>query len=769
MKLESGTVTRTSATLAVAVILLGLALQGHGGSSRPPEAAHPAVPADAADPADPRSAPAPPWSRPLDPASEQAATALREGRCGDARELVASRLGAAGTAASEPAGRLNRLVAGFYAHACDAPEAAQDHLARAAQPGGPLEDWRLLILGRSAHARGDEEAARKALTELLSRHRSSPLWEQALVAEVDRAAEAAEVEHALELVRWSRDQERLSAATVGRVEEVAWTLGTEQEDLAVQTAAARRLLTHAPLQAAELEVLDVFRRPDGDVSWRAVLSGEELQDRARALLDADLAPAALDALDLIPEDRRDLDWSLAAAEALTRDERPREALDHLDRAAPADRAELSAAAWARYRAYDELASPLGAGSTLSADERRRLEEAATAQLRRVATLRADPELAATALRKLFVRYTDEERFEAAMDVLRALRRLDPDDGTGADHLWNRGWQEYRRENYTGAAGYWAELASMYPDRRETRRGRYWTARAFQHLGHGERAREVFREIASSDVTDFYRKHALAYLTGQGHPADPGSFRDPSAETGQWPHDPKLARARFLSDLGLDELALVELEARGPSAERRARQALTALVLSRQGKHRSGIPHLRRAFPALGGPQQASVPPEALRLYYPRAFDVAVRRAVEGSQVPAHLVYGIIREESAFDVTALSHAGARGLMQLMPATGREIARRLGLGYELARLDDPEFNVRLGTTYFGQLLGMFDGRTELALAGYNGGPYRMKRLWRQAGPQAEMDLFLENLPVTESRDYVKRVLVFADSYERLYELR
>ncbi|HSL84036.1 MAG TPA: lytic transglycosylase domain-containing protein, partial [Thermoanaerobaculia bacterium] len=122
--------------------------------------------------------------------------------------------------------------------------------------------------------------------------------------------------------------------------------------------------------------------------------------------------------------------------------------------------------------------------------------------------------------------------------------------------------------------------------------------------------------------------------------------------------------------------------------------------------------------------------------------------------------------SAFDVTAMSRVGARGLMQVMPATGREVAGKLGLAYSESRLDDPAYNVRLGSTYFGQVLRMFDGGTELALAGYNGGPYRMKRLWREAGPRAELDFFLESLPIEESRNYVKRVLVFSDSYERMY---
>jgi len=106
------------------------------------------------------------------------------------------------------------------------------------------------------------------------------------------------------------------------------------------------------------------------------------------------------------------------------------------------------------------------------------------------------------------------------------------------------------------------------------------------------------------------------------------------------------------------------------------------------------------------------------------------------------------------------------MQVMPATGREIARRLGLKYTQEQSNDPGFSIQLGTTYYKQVRSMFDNDDELSLAGYNAGPYRIKRLWRKAGANAELDRFLETLDLAETRSYVKRVLLFADSYERLY---
>jgi soluble lytic murein transglycosylase len=92
--------------------------------------------------------------------------------------------------------------------------------------------------------------------------------------------------------------------------------------------------------------------------------------------------------------------------------------------------------------------------------------------------------------------------------------------------------------------------------------------------------------------------------------------------------------------------------------------------------------------------------------------------------------------------------------------------MGVKYSTDRLSDPEFSIRLGTTYFSQVLEMFEGNEVLALAGYNGGPYRIKRLWSQHGSNAELDLFVEGLNLPETRSYVKRILLYSDSYRQLY---
>ncbi len=750
MKFSVRSVLPASGLLALILGLVTFSLQGES----EPETPTPGVPEAAAAP---RS-----LAAPSDPAYETAATDLRQRRCDAAQDALAPLLSASGER-----GRFARLVSGFYAHACEDVALASERLSAAAEPGGPLEDWRLLLLAESAYAAGRPETAARAQDELLADHRDSPLWPRALVAAIERSADSGQAAHAVDLVRWSRSQKELSPETIGEIEAVAWRVGQERQDLTVQAHAARRLLIYAPLTAAELGVVELFRRPDGSVAWRAILTGDEIERRARALLDDDLADDALATLGEVPGNERDLSWALLRARALTESARAREALAVLDQARPADAGERTDVEWARARAYADLAEPLASGARLSVAQRRRMRRASHDHDSEVVRLGADPALAGRALRRLFADYAADDQFDAAVEALHAVRMLDPEDTTGASYLWGLGWKQYQQANFSGAVGDWSELASLYPESPDARSGRYWTARAFDRLGQRDRARAILEEIAAADTTDFYRRHALARLGSAG--GDGGAARGAAGEAPAeqpWPVDPDLARARLLTDLGLDDLALAEIEARGDSVDRRAREALTGLALSRLGKRRAGIPHLRRAFPALGGPYQASVPVAVRRLYYPLAFEDAIRAAARSSGVPTPLLFGIVRKESAFDLTATSHAGARGLMQLMPATGREVARKLGLPYSSTRLEEPAYNVRLGAAYFRQVMEMFDDRTELALAGYNGGPYRVKRLWRKAGPGAEVDYFLENLPVEESRDYAKRVLLYSDSYEQLY---
>ena len=116
-------------------------------------------------------------------------------------------------------------------------------------------------------------------------------------------------------------------------------------------------------------------------------------------------------------------------------------------------------------------------------------------------------------------------------------------------------------------------------------------------------------------------------------------------------------------------------------------------------------------------------------------------------------------------TLRSHAGASGLMQLMPATARWTARKIGLAYSPETIIDPGINLRLGTGYLKLVLDAFDGSQALAAAAYNAGPNRPRR-WRE-GPPMDSAAWAENIPFPETRDYVKKVLLNATVYAALLD--
>ena len=132
----------------------------------------------------------------------------------------------------------------------------------------------------------------------------------------------------------------------------------------------------------------------------------------------------------------------------------------------------------------------------------------------------------------------------------------------------------------------------------------------------------------------------------------------------------------------------------------------------------------------------------------------------------YLVAALIRQESEFNAKVISHANAYGLMQLLPSTGRDLARHFGVRRLAAsQLLVSDRNIQLGTLYFHNLMTSYAGQPELALASYNAGPGRAA-LWRSWGPFREQAEFIETIPFHETRGYIQIVLRNADVYRRLY---
>jgi soluble lytic murein transglycosylase len=146
--------------------------------------------------------------------------------------------------------------------------------------------------------------------------------------------------------------------------------------------------------------------------------------------------------------------------------------------------------------------------------------------------------------------------------------------------------------------------------------------------------------------------------------------------------------------------------------------------------------------------------------FPTPFRAEVSAQAREIGLDPAYVYGLIRQESRFIMDARSGVGASGLMQIMPATARWTAKKIGLSYHPGLIADRDTNLRLGTAYLKLVLDDFGGSQALAAAAYNAGP-RRPRKWRE-GPPLEPAIWAENIPFPETREYVKRVLANATYY-------
>ena len=152
----------------------------------------------------------------------------------------------------------------------------------------------------------------------------------------------------------------------------------------------------------------------------------------------------------------------------------------------------------------------------------------------------------------------------------------------------------------------------------------------------------------------------------------------------------------------------------------------------------------------------------LDLRFPLAYEHLYRQAATRTGVALPLLMGLSRQESLFRSDARSSAGARGLMQLMPSTAREVAKRLGKSQpSTSDLYQPTLNIELGSTYLADRLADLNGNRALAAAAYNGGPHNLKK-WLNAYGNQPLDLFIESIRFRETREYVKLVLSFSAVY-------
>jgi soluble lytic murein transglycosylase len=175
--------------------------------------------------------------------------------------------------------------------------------------------------------------------------------------------------------------------------------------------------------------------------------------------------------------------------------------------------------------------------------------------------------------------------------------------------------------------------------------------------------------------------------------------------------------------------------------------------------------LQRAHPEYLAYQGDEISREEWEIFFPLREWETIQQEAKANGLDPFIVAGLIRQESVFDANARSRANAIGLMQLLPSTGRLVANKKGTGPITAdQLYNPRLNIVLGTSYLADMCRQF-GRYEYAFAAYNAGPGRVVN-WLKTLPTAELDVWIDAIPITETRLYVQGVLRNTAHYRRLY---
>jgi soluble lytic murein transglycosylase len=325
--------------------------------------------------------------------------------------------------------------------------------------------------------------------------------------------------------------------------------------------------------------------------------------------------------------------------------------------------------------------------------------------------------------------------------------------------WLSGWIALQfLSDHEGALNHFVRMFGMVKSSISQARGAYWAARATEAMGQSEKA-VVWDRIAAMHSTTYYGQLSAERLSPGTRLAFPGFIKPSAEEAVAFARHEMMRVVEVLSAIGKKEemgTFIMALYKAKETAEWRALAVAlaynhgrqdTAIILAKKSAQRGHV-LVAGVYPSVSLPKSGS--------------------GMSAAEIP--LVLSIIRQESAFDPTSTSRAGARGLMQIMPRTALLTAKKFKKPYSRERLlNDPYYNLELGQAYLEMRLEEFGGSYPLTLAAYNAGPANAKRWMRTNGdprnPEVDVVNWVEMIPYAETRNYVQRVMETLQVYRHL----
>lgn len=657
--------------------------------------------------------------------------------------------------AREDAGALAWLVVG-YAHVIDHDCAkAIDPLSRAKPLAGDLGDYVAYYLGLCYLQTGRQSEGMATLANFSSAFPDSLMARDAHLAYANgllgqgRAAEAAEL----------LEKDRLPARSdielaVGRAYAALGQTGKAAEAF---SNVYFKMPTSPEADAAYSELLKLRGAPPTTAAQRKARA--ELLIKARRYADAASEFGEL-AAHASPEERpqAELDY----ADALHRAGRNREAKAEITNL-PGANAEQSA-----HRLYilAEIAWATDDNTTFYRTVDQLRETASTS-----------PWLEAALLSAANLHLVHHE-YDQALDCYRELQQRFPNGSKASYAHWKTAWLTLRQGRNQEARKLLEEQISLYPGGNEANAALYWRARLAEEDNQPAMARAFYEKLSDRYRNYYYAELARERLQKLPQvPDPPGEFplldRIPPLQHAEKitlteaPSDNlHLQKAKLLGNGGLVDFAASEMQAAAKEDPGSWALAETAELFTDTGHYDRAIETMKRSVPSYFAVDISMLPREYWEALFPRPYWPDLKKFSEKNGLDPYLVASLIRQESEFNPLAVSRANAVGLMQLLPKTGKVVARQEHVKhYNASLLYTPTMNLQLGTRYFRGMVDQFGGSFEHALAAYNAGSDRVEE-WMGQGPYRDSPEFVESIPFTETREYVQAIMRNANVYRQLY---
>jgi soluble lytic murein transglycosylase len=655
--------------------------------------------------------------------------------------------------AKEDAGALAWLVLG-YAHTLDHdPAKAIEPLSRAKAGASELGDYVAYYLGDAYVDTGRNAEALSTLADFSGKFPDSLLARDAHLSYANALLNEGRTQEAVALLEKERNPVRSDVElSIGRAYLAA---GDKQK----AGSAFRNVFYNLPISLEE-DAAGVELRKLG-------ISGTPTERRTRAdlLLKArHYSDAAHDYRELLeqaaPSDRTGL--QLALATALQKGDRSHEARQLLNSMGP----QSGDAEAQRLYLLSETAR-----STSDED----IVERTLGQLRQYGPTSPWLEQALMSAANMYMLKRDYDR---AIDYYRELQQRFPNSNRASYAHWKAAWLSFRQLRMEEARQGFENQIALYPDSGEIPAALYWRGRLAEEENQPGMARAFYQKL-SERYRNFYYAELARQRLKVLHASDEEPLHyalldrvPPLSTSGKIEATPppddnlRVERARLLSNGGLAEQAVRELQAAANQEDGSWAPPEMARVYQDGGRYDRGIEIMKRTTPNYFAVDIPDLPRPYWEALFPKAYWPDLRKYATLNGLDPYLVASLIRQESEFNAQAISRANAVGLMQLLPKTGKNVAKQVKLrGYTPPQLYTPAVNLQLGTRYFKDMVDKYNGQYEYALAAYNAGTDRVED-WLGQGHYRDPQEFVESIPFTETREYVQAILRNASVYRQLY---